>query len=100
MAENWDRFVSVTTDWKHHAAEFDKLVQPSEMLRAALKASGGPADLPEPQPSISPDLTRWAVLNCFLMRNRFNLVDLLDMMGLWTEERIEWALADVMEPQA
>ena len=48
-------------------------------------------------PSIPPKLARWAVKNCFLMRNRFNLVDLLDMMGLWTEERISWALEDVME---
>ena len=30
------------------------------------------------------------------MRNRFNLVDLLDMMGLWTDDMIDWALADMM----
>jgi glycerol-1-phosphate dehydrogenase [NAD(P)+] len=100
VSENWDRFVSVTNNWKHHATEFEKLVQPSDMLRAALKASGGPATFQSLEPSISPDLTRWAVLNCFLMRNRFNLVDLLDMMGLWTEARIEWVLDGVMEPQA
>jgi hypothetical protein len=29
------------------------------------------------------------------MRNRFNLVDLLDMMGLWTDDMIDWALKDV-----
>lgn len=100
VSENWDRFVSVTNDWTRHAVAFDRLVQPSDMLRTALKASGGPATFQSLQPSISPDLTRWAVLNCFLMRNRFNLVDLLDMMGLWTETLIEWALSDVMEPQA
>ena len=100
VSENWDRFVSVTNNWKHHATEFEKLVQPSDMLRAALKASGGPATFQSLEPSISPDLTRWAVLNCFLMRNRFNIVDLLDMMGLWTEARIEWVLDGVMEPQA
>jgi glycerol-1-phosphate dehydrogenase [NAD(P)+] len=68
-------------------------VQRSETLRVALHASGGPSTFAALNPSISPTLTRWAVSNCHLMRNRFNLVDLLDMMGLWTEEMIEWALA-------
>jgi glycerol-1-phosphate dehydrogenase [NAD(P)+] len=97
VVQNWERFMAVAADWKRHAAEFGKLVQPPETLRAALKASGGPATFQALDPSISPELARWAAGNCFLMRSRFNLVDLLDMMGLWTDERIDWALADVME---
>lgn len=100
VSENWHRFVSVTSEWKRHAADFDKLVQPSETLRVALRASGAPSTFQGLEPSISPDLTRWAVLNCFLMRNRFNLVDLLDMLGLWTDARIEWALEGTLEEQA
>jgi glycerol-1-phosphate dehydrogenase [NAD(P)+] len=100
VSENWDRIVSVTSQWKRHAAEFDRLVQPSEALRTALKASGSPATFQSLDPAISPDLTRWAVLNCFLMRSRFNLVDLLDMAGLWNEECIAWALAETMEQAA
>ena len=30
------------------------------------------------------------------MRNRFNLVDLLDLLGLWNDEMVSWALADVL----
>lgn len=97
VADNWDRFVSVTTNWKSHAKEFDKLVQKSETLRTALKESGSPATFQALAPSISVDLTRWATANCFLMRNRFNLVDLLDMMGLWTEDRIAWVLDGSLE---
>jgi glycerol-1-phosphate dehydrogenase [NAD(P)+] len=90
---NWQRFVAVVENWKQHSIEFGKMVQRSETLRVALHASGGPSTFAALNPSISPTLTRWAVSNCHLMRNRFNLVDLLDMMGLWTEEMIEWALA-------
>lgn len=97
VTQNWDRFVSVTGNWQLHASEFDKLVQRSQTLRAALKSSGGPATFQALNPAIPPPLARWAVSNCFLMRNRFNLVDLLDMLGLWTEERISWALEDAME---
>ena len=97
VTENWHRFESVTAGWKTHAADFDRLVTPAETLRTALKVSGGPATFQSLDPSISPELARWATANCFLMRNRFNLVDLLDMMGLWTDDRIDWALADASE---
>ena len=91
--DNWSRFVSVVGDWKQHSLEFSKMVQPSQTLRIALRASGAASTFAGLNPSIPPALARWAVSNCHLMRNRFNLVDLLDMMGLWTDEMIEWALA-------
>jgi glycerol-1-phosphate dehydrogenase [NAD(P)+] len=100
IADNWEKFQSLTLQWKDHAAAFAKLVTPAETLNAALRASGAPANFQSLVPSISRDLMRWAVSNCFLMRSRFNLVDLLDMMGLWTEDRIAWAVADVMDEAA
>lgn len=95
---NWARFQSVVANWKHHANEFSKMVQPSETLRPALIASGAPATFESLAPSINPELARWAVANCHLMRNRFNLVDLLDMMGLWTPELIDWTMATTKTP--
>jgi glycerol-1-phosphate dehydrogenase [NAD(P)+] len=91
--DNWPRFVFVVENWKQHCAEFNTMVQPPEKLRSALQASGAPASFAELNPSISPKLARWAVANCHLMRNRFNLVDLLDLMGLWTDELVDWVLA-------
>jgi glycerol-1-phosphate dehydrogenase [NAD(P)+] len=99
IVENQERFAKVTADWKHHAAAMAKLVLPADTLRAALRASGGPATFQNLDPAVSPALARWAVSNCFLMRNRFNLVDLLDMLGLWTEDRISWALDAATEAQ-
>jgi glycerol-1-phosphate dehydrogenase [NAD(P)+] len=93
VEKNWDRFVAVVANWKQHCAEFDKMVQPPEKLRPALVASGAPATFADLNPSITPELARWAVANCFLMRNRFNLVDLLDLMGLWTDEMVDGSLA-------
>lgn len=97
VTQNWQRIEQVVADWPRHASEFGKLVIPAETLRKALRASGGPATFQRLAPSISRDLTLWAVRHCFRMRNRFNLIDLLDMLGLWTNERIIWALADTME---
>jgi glycerol-1-phosphate dehydrogenase [NAD(P)+] len=91
--DNWDSFVSVVQNWKQHCAEFTKMVQSPEKLRPALVASGAPATFAELNPTISPELARCAVANCFLMRNRFNLVDLLDLMGLWTDDLVDWVMA-------
>lgn len=93
IERNWDRFVSVVENWKHHCAEFNNMVQPPENLRPALQTSGAPATFAELNPSISPKLARWTVANCHLMRNRFNLVDLLDLMGLWTDDMVDWVMA-------
>jgi glycerol-1-phosphate dehydrogenase [NAD(P)+] len=94
--DNWPKLVSVVENWKQHSVEFSKMVQPSETLRVALQDSGAPSTFAALNPSIEPRLARWAVGNCHLMRNRFNLVDLLDMLGLWTDETIDWAMKDVM----
>ena len=93
IEQNWAHFVSVVENWKAHCAEFDKMVQPPEKLRPALQASGAPSTFAELNPSITPELARWAVANCLVMRNRFNLVDLLDLMGLWTDEMVDWVMA-------
>ncbi len=93
IARNWDRFVDVVDNWKQHCVEFNKMAQPPEKLRPALQASGAPSTFAALDPSIPPELAHWAVANCFVMRNRFNLVDLLDLMGLWNDEMADWALA-------
>ncbi len=95
---HWSRFIAVVDGWQKHGVEFSKMVQSSETLRTALQGSGAPATFAALRPSISSTLGRWATANCHLMRNRFNLVDLLDMLGLWTDDMIDWALADVMTP--
>jgi glycerol-1-phosphate dehydrogenase [NAD(P)+] len=99
LNDNWDRVISVVKQWSRHARELDKMVQPAATLHDALSASGSPATFATLTPSISPSLARWAVANCHFMRNRFNLVDLLDLMGLWTEDLIDWAMSDVSPSQ-
>jgi glycerol-1-phosphate dehydrogenase [NAD(P)+] len=91
--DNWPKFVSVVENWKQHCAEFTKMVQPPEKLRPALKVSGAPSTFAELNPSITPELAHWAVANCHLMRNRFNIVDLLDLMGLWNDEMVDGLMA-------
>jgi glycerol-1-phosphate dehydrogenase [NAD(P)+] len=100
IENNWETVTDVVKNWQAHSADFRKMVQPSTTLRRALIASGSPASFGALNPSVSPQLALWAVANCHLMRNRFNLVDLLDMLGLWSDDLIDRAMYDVMPTRA
>jgi glycerol-1-phosphate dehydrogenase [NAD(P)+] len=93
IEKNWDKCVLIVQAWKQHCVEFDQMVQAPEKLRPALQASGAPATFAALEPAVTPELARWAVANCYLMRNRFNLVDLLVLMGLWTDDLIDEVMA-------
>ena len=74
---------SVLRNWADHDADLRRLVRPSAEIRAALTAGGAPARLSELDPTVSPDLARWAVRKCALMRDRTTVVDLLTCPGWW-----------------
>jgi len=76
-------------DWSRHRASLASLVLPARDLGAALCAAGAPARFAELDPSVPPDLARWALLNCPLMRDRFTLVDLLFFLGWWDEAFVD-----------
>jgi glycerol-1-phosphate dehydrogenase [NAD(P)+] len=44
-------------------------------------------------PSKDSETVQWAILNCHLMRNRFNIIDLAFYLGLWNEKM----MAEVLE---
>jgi glycerol-1-phosphate dehydrogenase [NAD(P)+] len=44
---------------------------------------------------VTPDVWRWAVANCHLMRNRVTVIDLLDAVGWWTTDDVDAVLARV-----
>lgn len=92
LAKNWSALADLITHWQERKEQFANLVIPAEKMAAALIASGAPTRFSQLRQPVPDELALWAVTNCHLMRNRFNLVDLLDLMGLWTPERIHWAM--------
>jgi glycerol-1-phosphate dehydrogenase [NAD(P)+] len=92
IEERWDRFEALREGWTEHREELRALISPSAPLERALASSGAPARFAQLEPPISDSLARWAVANCHLMRNRFTVVDLLELLGLWTDEAIDRVL--------
>lgn len=73
-------------DWDRHRAVVSELLVDSSTLGAGLVASGAVARFADLDPAVDDATTRWAVAHCHLMRNRFTVVDLLDLLGRWTEK--------------
>ena len=80
-------------DWKHHRATIEELRIDAHTLGAGLVAAAAPARFAALDPFIDDATARWAVAHCHLMRNRFTVVDLLDLLGRWTEQDRDTVLA-------
>lgn len=78
----------VLRSWPEHEPELRALVRPAGLLGTGLRAANVPATFSELDPPVEPELARWAVENCSLMRNRFTVVDLLTLLGWWTADDV------------
>jgi glycerol-1-phosphate dehydrogenase [NAD(P)+] len=76
-------------DWPEHRAKLREMVLPPEALGGALREAGALARFGELDPPVSPEIVRWALGNCHLMRNRFTLADLLFYAGWWDDAFVE-----------
>jgi glycerol-1-phosphate dehydrogenase [NAD(P)+] len=94
------RVDGVLSSWGDLEPELRRLVRPAAEIATHLRAAGAPARFSDLDPAVSPELARWAVTNCALMRNRSTVVDLLSFLGWWTAEDVEEVLrrADSVVP--
>lgn len=84
--------LDVLAHWDVHAPGLRALVRPSASIAAALAAAGAASTFEELEPSVTPDVARWAVAHCGLMRNRFTVVDLLTLLGWWESDDVDEVL--------
>ena len=76
-------------EWPEHRARIEEMVLPPERLGGALSDAGAPVRFGELDPPVAPEVVRWALGNCHLMRNRFTLADLLFFAGWWDDAFVE-----------
>ena len=67
----------------------EEMVLSPERLGGALREAGAPVRFAELDPPVAPEVVRWALGNCHLMRNRFTLADLLFFADLWDDSFVE-----------
>lgn len=84
-----ERVEAFFTEWPRHRARLREMILPPEQLGGALRDTGAPARFADLSPPIAPEIARWALMNCHLMRNRFTLADLLFYAGRWDDAFVE-----------
>jgi glycerol-1-phosphate dehydrogenase [NAD(P)+] len=76
-----------------HLDDAARLLEEPAVLRAALRRSGAPARMAQLDPPVDAPTTRWALANCHLMRDRFTVVDLACLLGIWQPADVDAVLA-------
>ncbi len=80
---------SFVRDWPVHRAALAAMTTPPGEIAAALRAAGAAARFSELDPPVPPEVVRWALRHCHLMRNRCTLADLLFFLGQWDAGFVE-----------
>jgi glycerol-1-phosphate dehydrogenase [NAD(P)+] len=91
--------VALAADWATHRDAIGALVLAPESIVEALRTAGAPTRFSELDPPIPPEVARWAVASCHLMRDRFTIADLVDLSGA-TGRRWDEAFADDLLAEA
>lgn len=84
---------SLVTEWGSHRAALESLIEDPAAIVMGLRTAGTAARFCELDPAPDPDIVRWAVANCHLMRNRFTVADLATFAQLWDEDAVDEVLA-------
>lgn len=86
------RIEGVLSSWGDVEPELRRLGRPAAEIATHLRAAGAPVRFVDLDPAVTPELARWAVTHCSLMRNRSTVVDLLTFLGWWTDDDVEQVL--------
>jgi glycerol-1-phosphate dehydrogenase [NAD(P)+] len=65
------------------------------VLATTLHTLGAPVRFGELSPSYDAEVARWAITNAHLMRDRFTVADLSDLLGLGGPQGTEAVLSDL-----
>ena len=84
-----ERVETFLAEWPEHRARIEEMVLPPVRLGGALREAGAPVRFGELDPPVAPEVVRWALANCHLMRNRFTVADLLFFAGWWDDAFVE-----------
>ena len=92
LQRHLDDVTRVVDGWGAHDGAVDQLLVTPRTVADALRAALAPVGFAQLAPAPDPEVVTWAVTNCHLMRDRFNVVDLAELVGLWTPDFIAEAI--------
>lgn len=82
--------------WRPLDKQLGQLLVGPARLTDTLGVLGAPVKFADLRPGYGPEVARWAITNAHLMRERFTIADLGDLLGLGGPEGSEAVLADLV----
>lgn len=83
---------ALAAGWARLRDELAAMVRSPELIVAALTEAGAATRFSLLDPPVDPEVARWAVASCHLMRDRFSVVDLAFFGGHWTTDDVDAVL--------
>ena len=84
-----DELVKVVADWSAHDDAVASLLLSGDAVADTLSRAGAPAAVRELDPAPDVETIRWALANGHLLRDRFSVLDLAELAGIWTDDDID-----------
>jgi glycerol-1-phosphate dehydrogenase [NAD(P)+] len=88
-----DPIARLRAGWDRHANVLRGLLVDPGSLGRAMTTAGVPAGFSELANPVEDDLAHWAVAHCHLLRDRFTVADLADLLALFEDEDVAVDLA-------
>jgi glycerol-1-phosphate dehydrogenase [NAD(P)+] len=82
-------------EWSDHADAIDQLLLPVDVLVTSLRDAQAPVRFDQLDPPPTNGEVVWALRNAHLLRDRFGVLDLADLMGAWTLDDVLAVLAEL-----
>jgi glycerol-1-phosphate dehydrogenase [NAD(P)+] len=84
-------------DWSIHARVIDELLKPVVVVVTSLRDAQAPVRFDQLDPPPTDADVVWALSNCHLLRDRFGVVDVADLIGSWTLDDVSAVLGELEE---
>ncbi len=97
IRDHLDGIRLAVAEWSIHDTAIDSLARPAAFVASQLREAQAPVAFSHLSPAPSPDVVSWALANCHLMRDRFCVVDLAELIGAWEPEDRVTALGTLDE---
>ncbi|HET6379773.1 MAG TPA: iron-containing alcohol dehydrogenase [candidate division Zixibacteria bacterium] len=88
------RLEHLADTWDEHRQQLGEILVEPARLAEALGRAGAPLRFRDLKPSVDAETARWAIRNCFLMRDRLTLADVAHLAGSWDDAFVERVLDD------
>jgi glycerol-1-phosphate dehydrogenase [NAD(P)+] len=97
IRDHLDDLQRVVDDWSIHVAEIDKLLVPVDVVVTSLRDAQAPVRFDQLDPPPTDGEVVWALSNGHLLRDRFGVIDVADLIGAWTSDDVLAVLDDLKE---